>query len=196
MNREGTLRLEPRAETCLREVAVVKPLPDQSLYVTSADEIAWGGILIALTLIIHGFGMLLTIEFSGFYKSRFEKHPNFITGIIGLILASWIITSVHITEVMLWAGFFQWKDCFSNFSTATYFAFTEYTTLGSNFDLPENWRLLEGMIATSGLIGFAWSTGVLMTLAQGFQKQQLQRINKRYRLLRSTSVSETTESGA
>lgn len=194
------MRLEPGAETCLREiilaVVVVKPLPDQSLYVTSADEIAWGGILIALTLIIHGFGMLLTIEFSGFYKSRFERHPNFITGIIGLILASWIITSVHITEVMLWAGFFQWKDCFANFSTASYFAFTEYTTLGSNFDLPENWRLLEGMIATSGLIGFAWSTGVLMTLAQGFQKQQLQRINKRYRLLRSTSVTETTESGA
>lgn len=174
----------------------MKPLPDQSLYVTSADEIAWGGILIALTLVIHGFGMLLTIEFSGFYKSRFEKRPNFITGIIGLIMASWIITSVHITEVMLWAGFFQWKQCFANFSTACYFAFTEYTTLGSNFDLPENWRLLEGMIATSGLIGFAWSTGVLMTLAQGFQKQQLQRINKRYRLLRSTPVSEITEDGA
>ena len=44
---------------------------------------------------------------------------------------------------MLWAGFFQWKQCFANFSTASYFAFTEYTTLGSNFDLPQNWRLLE-----------------------------------------------------
>ncbi len=174
----------------------MKPLPDQSLYVTSADEIAWGGILIALTLIIHGLGMLLTIEFSGLYKSRFEKRQNFVSGIIGLILASWIITSVHISEVMLWAGFFQWKQCFANFSTASYFAFTEYTTLGSNFDLPQNWRLLEGMIATSGLIGFAWSTGVLMTLAQGFQKQQLQRINKRYRILGASQTSESAESGA
>jgi hypothetical protein len=50
----------------------------------------------------------------------------------------------------------------------------QYTTVGSDYRLPENWRLLSGMIATSGLMGFAWSTGVLLTLAQDFQQQQLQ----------------------
>ena len=74
----------------------------------------------------------------------------------------------------MWAAFLQWKDCFANFSQAGYFALMQYTTVGSDYRLPENWRLLSGMIATSGLMGFAWSTGVLLTLAQDFQQQQLQ----------------------
>jgi hypothetical protein len=37
------------------------------------------------------------------------------------------------------------------------------------------------MIATSGLMGFAWSTGVLLTLAQDFQQQQLQLRKKKKR---------------
>jgi hypothetical protein len=50
---------------------------------------------------------------------------------------------------------------------------SQYTTVGSSLNLPKDWRLLEFMIASAGLLGFAWSTGVLMTLAQEFQDQQL-----------------------
>ena len=41
----------------------------------------------------------------------------------------------------------------------------EYTTVGSDYDLPQRWRLLEGMIATAVLLG---------TLAMDFQNQQRQ----------------------
>ena len=34
------------------------------------------------------------------------------------------------------------------------------------------------MIATAGLLGFRWSTGVLMTLAQEFQDQQMWRLQQ------------------
>ena len=66
-------------------------------------------------------------------------------------------------------------DCFPNFSTANYFALNEYTTVGSSFHLPHNLRLLEGMISIAGLLAFAWSTGVLLTLVREFQAQQMQR---------------------
>ena len=56
----------------------------------------------------------------------------------------------------------------------------EYTTVGSNFNLPLHWRLLEGMIATAGLLTFAWSTGILMTLAQEFQDQRMQWFQRRH----------------
>jgi hypothetical protein len=149
------------------------------LYVTSIDEIAWGVTLVAITLVMHGFGMLWTLQFSNAFKQRFERTPSFAAGMSGLILTTWLITMVHIVEVMMWAGFFQWKHCFPNYSTASYFAFMEYTTVGSPLNLPQTWRLLEGMIATAGLLGFAWSTGVLMTLAQEFQDQQMQRLNRK-----------------
>jgi hypothetical protein len=45
--------------------------------------------------------------------------------------------------------------------------------VGSALNLPKHWRVLEIMVSSAGLMGFAWSTGVLMTLAQNFQSQQL-----------------------
>lgn len=143
-------------------------------YVTSMDELFWGVMLVAVSLTMHGVGMLWTLRVSDAYKQRFQKSTSFFVGMTRLVLASWVITLAHCSEVMMWAGFFQWKQCFVNYSTAAYFALNEYTTVGSSFNLPTNWRLLEGMIATAGLLGFAWSTAVLLTLAQNFQDQRMQ----------------------
>jgi hypothetical protein len=157
----------------------MNPLPDQFTYTTRLEEVLWGGGLIALTLVIHAFGMMLTLRFSEGFKERFSSAASFSKGLLNLILTTWIISLVHIAEVMVWAAFFQWKHCFPNYSTASYFTFLEYTTVGSQYNLPLNWRLLEGMLATAGLLGFAWSTGVLLTVAQEFQDAQLQALKRR-----------------
>ena len=150
----------------------------QPTYVTSLEEMLWGIILVAITLIMHAYGMLLTINCSDDFKAKFGQR-SFVAGLSNLILASWLIMFVHVLEVLMWSAFFQWKHCFQNFSTATYFSFLEYTTVGSAFNLPLKWRLLEGMVATAGLLGFAWSTGVLYSLAQEFQEQQVLRRKER-----------------
>ncbi len=153
------------------------PISDTT-YITRIDEMLWGIILVAITMVIHAFGMLLTVNCSDDFKAKFGQR-SLGSGLSNLILASWLIMFVHMLEVLMWSSFFQWKHCFQNMSTATYFAFLEYTTVGSAFNLPLKWRLLEGMIATAGLLGFAWSTGVLFTLAQDFQDQQVQRRKER-----------------
>ena len=157
----------------------MNPLAEPIAYTTRIEEVLWGSALIALTLVIHAFGMILAMRFSSSFKERFERTPTFSKGMLNLVLTTWIISSVHIMEVMTWAGFFQWKQCFANYSTANYFTFLEYTTVGSQLYLPPQWRLLEGMVATAGLLGFAWSTGVLLTVAQAFQEEQLQVMKQR-----------------
>lgn len=147
-------------------------------YVTSVDELYWGVILVAVSLTMHAIGMIGTLRASEWFGRRFGD-GSFAIGMGRLILASWLITLSHLLEVMMWAAFFQWKHCFVNYSTAAYFALNEYTTVASALDLPDNWRLLEGMIATAGLLGFAWSTGILMTLAQQFQDQRMQQLARR-----------------
>jgi voltage-gated potassium channel len=156
---------------------MIEPL-DSALYVTSFEEISWGIGLVALTMGVHGFGMLLTLRFDNAFKARFGRRPSFVAGMSNIVLASWLLVFVHIVEVMMWAAFFQWRDCFPNFSTANYFALNEYTTVGSSLRLPQNMRLLEGMISIAGLLAFAWSTGVLLTLAREFQAQQMQRFEQ------------------
>jgi hypothetical protein len=145
----------------------------ESQYVISLEEVCWGGALVAITMAMHGLGMLTILRVTEGLKQRFEPKPSFGSGLLTLIVASWMIMLVHLTEVVVWALFFLWKGAFPNHSLAYYFSLNEYTTVGSNFNLPLRWRLLEGMIATAGLLTFAWSTGVLLTLAQDFQEQQM-----------------------
>ena len=175
-----------------------RPMIDPTMeppYIASVEEVAWGVMLVAISLIIHAVGMILTQRSSNVFKQQigqpFEERHSFLAGIAPLLLASWLIVMVHFLEILVWAGFFQWRHCFVNYSTAVYFSFLEYTTVGSTFNLPLKWRLLEGMIATAGLLAFAWSTGVLMTVASAFQEEQLRLLRAR----RAGSRGQKPESG-
>jgi hypothetical protein len=167
----------------------------ESVYITSFEEIIWGGTLVAITMVIHGFGMLLVLRLNGALKDRLDRNPSFVKGMGALILASWMILSVHLAEVFTWSWFFLWKDALAvsadriNRSLCYYFALMDYTTLGSNYNLKVRWRLLEGMIAMAGLLTFAWSTGVLLTIAQDFQDQQMQLLKKRREKRRARHLS-------
>ncbi len=141
-------------------------------YVTSIEEVLWGIALVAITMAIHGTGMVATLYTSEVLK-RPERAPPYFRGGTILIVASWMIVLIHLSELLVWAAFFVWQDAMPTPSTAYYFALMQYTTVGSSFNLPLRWRLLEGMLPIAGLMTFAWSTGVLFTLAQEFQSAQL-----------------------
>jgi hypothetical protein len=156
------------------------------MYVTGIHEVLWGGLLLAVTLTMHGFGMMLVLRVYGIFKDRLEQSRSVLLGIGNIILGSWIIILVHLTEVFVWAGFFLWQGAVNsgtpaaaNFSLCYYFSLWDYTCLGSNYNLVLRWRLLEGMIAIAGLLTFAWSTGVLLTLAQDFHDQPLEIVKER-----------------
>lgn len=142
-------------------------------YVTSLDEVFWGVILIALTMAIHGFGVIVTLRAGAALQRRQSGQVSFFSGISTLIVATWILVLVHLIEVVVWAMFYWLRDAFPNGSTAIYYALGQYTTVGSEFNLPDRLRLLGGMNAMAGLLTFAWSTSVLFMLAREFQSQQL-----------------------
>lgn len=146
---------------------------DDLHYVISLEEIAWGMALIAITMTLHGLGMLLAMQTGESVSRRLERYEGYLVGVLSIVVASWIIVIVHLTEAIIWAGFFVWKGAMPTGSISYYFTVMEYTTVGSQYNLPLHWRLLEGMVATAGLLCFAWSTGVLLTLAQEFQQKQL-----------------------
>jgi hypothetical protein len=173
--------------------------PTETLYSTRIEEILWGALLVAVTLALHGVGMVLTLRACEGIKERFARGQSFSAGLGVIIVASWMIIVVHLIEVMVWAHFFLWKNAVNTqgagnagLSLCLYFALMDYTTLGSNYNLKLDWRLLEGMIAIAGLMTFAWSTGVLLTLAQDFQDQQVQRLKQR----RAKGLAKTAAEGS
>jgi hypothetical protein len=146
---------------------------DDLHYVISLEEVAWGLVLIAITMTLHGLGMLLATQAGGGVSRRLERFESYFFSVFPIVVASWIIVIVHLAEAIVWAGFFLWKGAMPSTSVSYYFTVMEYTTVGSQYNLPLHWRLLEGMVAMAGLLCFAWSTGVLFTLAQEFQQKQL-----------------------
>jgi hypothetical protein len=142
-------------------------------YVTSLEETLWGLVLIAITMAVHGFGMLVAIEAATRVGRWFAHREGAFGGVASIVLTSWIIVLVHLIEALVWAGFFLWKNALPSASISFYYVVMQYTTVGSEYSLPLHWRLLGGLVAMTGLLCFAWSTGVLFTLAQGFQHRQI-----------------------
>lgn len=165
-------------------------------YVTRVDEVLWGGLLLALTIAIHGVGMLLTLRASNGLRERFEqersRHPAIGLGI--LIVAAWMIILVNLIEIAVWTGFYVWKGAQPNPFSAYYNAMLNYTTLQAGY-LPQRWRLLEGMLGMAGLMTFAWSTSILFSLAQDFQEKALLSIRRGRETRRSPNPAARDEPG-
>jgi hypothetical protein len=135
-------------------------------YVIRVDEILWGCLLLAVTLIVHGVGVFQIVRANARLTVWGKTAlPGFRTAV--LILTILGIVVLHLVEVVLWAEFFTWKGAQPNQSSAFYNALVNYTTLGAGY-LPIRWRLLEGMLGMAGLLCFAFSTSALLTLAQQF----------------------------
>ncbi len=149
-------------------------------YVIKLHELLWGGFLLALTIAIHGFGMLLVLRVTTALRERYrELRARYLAvGLAIVILASWMIILVNLIEVLGWTLFFVAVGAQPDHSSAFYNALLNYTTLQAGY-LPTKWRLLEGMLGMSGLLTFAWSTSVLFSLAQEFQETALQRLQRR-----------------
>jgi hypothetical protein len=141
-------------------------------YVIRLDEVAWGGVLLALTIALHGIGMFPILRIAIALMNRAKRAGReFLAVRLGiLIVAVWMIVLVHLMEIALWAGFFVWKDAQPDIFNAFYHSMLNYTTLQAGY-LPLRWRLLEGMLGIAGLLTFAWSTTVLLTLAPKLAEQ-------------------------
>jgi len=151
-------------------------------YVIRLDEVVWGSLLLGITLFIHGLGLYQTMRLSSALLARTE-HTRF-QGYVSmgiLIVAAWIIVVTSLVEVVIWAGFFVWKDAQPNVFTAIYNAILNYTTLQAGY-LPIRWRLLEGLLGMAGLMTAAWSTGIWFNVAQPVLQGSLARERERHRL--------------
>ena len=148
------------------------------IYEVKLHEVMWGGLLVALTMAIHGTGMFAILQVADRLKERFAPMESFFGGLGVVILASVMILIVNTLEVMMWTIFLFLKGVQVNHSTAFYNAMLNYTTLQAGY-LPSHWRLLEPLLGMAGLLTVAWSTGILYMLAQDFQETQLRKRKRR-----------------
>jgi hypothetical protein len=133
-------------------------------YVLGVDEILWGCVLLAVTLIVHAVGVFHIARMAArLMVASSARVPGFRTAVF--VFTIMVIVVLHLVEVVLWALFFTWNHAQPNASIAFYHALVNYTTLGAGY-LPDQWRLLEGILGMAGLLCFAFSTSALLALSQ------------------------------
>ena len=137
-------------------------------------EVLWGIALIAVSMVIHAVGMpaTLTVADRLWRRCRPGGSRFSVAGVSVLVVGSWMIVMVHLVEVAVWAQFLIWRGALASTPDAFYYALCQYATVGSGLSLPTRWRLTGGMIAMAGLLTFAWSTAILLQLADQFEARR------------------------
>ena len=125
--------------------------------------------LLALTVLIHAVGWAILMR--RLHRSRVLDDGRFGSRLWLLIrVAAWTVT-IHCIEITVWAAFYWWKGCLSDFETSLYFAIVTYTTLGyGDVVLAEGWRVLAGVEALTGILMCGWSTGFFFAVVSRLYK--------------------------
>jgi len=72
---------------------------------------------------------------------------------------------LHLIQILVWAFMYAWRGAMPDFHTAAYFSAVTYTTTGyGDLVLPEEWRLVGGVEALTGILMCGLSTGMFFVV--------------------------------
>jgi hypothetical protein len=117
--------------------------------------IAWA--LMALCVAIHAGGVTSALRWTR--RQPVESDRFWASTWLFVCLAAWVIL-LHLLEITVWGLFYLWIGAIPNLPSALYFSAVTYTTTGyGDIVLPEEWRLVGGIEALTGILMCGWSTG-------------------------------------
>jgi hypothetical protein len=122
--------------------------------------VAW--CLMALCVAIHAGGVTSALRWQSRQPEPSQRFWQWTWRLIGM--AGWVVL-LHLFEISVWAFFYFWRDAIADLNAAFYFSAVTYTTTGyGDLVLPEEWRLVGGVEALTGILMCGWSTGFFFTV--------------------------------
>jgi hypothetical protein len=118
--------------------------------------VAWG--LMAACVAIHAAGLTAAVRW--FAAPHARPEPPFWRSTLTLVrTAGWTLV-LHLVQIALWGGFYAWTGAVPGLADALYFSAVTYTTTGyGDLVLPEQWRIVGGIEALTGILMCGLSTG-------------------------------------
>jgi hypothetical protein len=129
-------------------------------------NLALGGAVLALTVFIHTFGLIVLtvvmqtiVHWFRLHRHRFGQTVAMLVTVLGLF-------GLHGLEIWTWAAAYLWIGALPDLETALYFSATTFSTLGyGDVVLEDRWRLFSSLEGVSGLLLIGWSTAYLVAAA-------------------------------
>lgn len=136
-----------------------------------AADVAFGGTLLMLIVLIHATGVRAVTDHVARRSRSIVQRPSvwrvdllMATSVLGLLL-------LHLTETVVWAAALVYGGLVPSWRAAGFFAGNTYTTVGyGTFVLPAGWEMVAPIIAISGLFTFGWSGSVLVDIVARCQR--------------------------
>ena len=145
----------------------------------------WGLSLIALTMAIHGRGVLWIALADASIRVRIE-HQNrlrwrhlleFTVGLIGVV--GLLLAVLHGIEAALWAAAYWSLGALNSPADAILYSIDSISTRGaSGLVLERHWRLMGALEAVDGMLLFGISTAYLFTVMQTYWPLLTRRQNR------------------
>jgi len=136
---------------------------------------AWGLFLTALTMAMHGTGVIFMALAGVSIRARIESQNHLtlrhvaaiqigLIGTVGLLLAA-----LHGVEAALWAAAYWWLGALNSPTDAILYSVDSMSTLGaSGLTLEPHWRLIDALEAMDGMLLFGISTAYIFAMVQAY----------------------------
>jgi hypothetical protein len=123
--------------------------------------IAWS--LMAVCVVIHAAGVTAALRWVR--RQQYSAEQFWRGTWLFVLVAGWMIL-LHLAEITAWALLYLAKDTLPDLQSALYFSAVTYTTTGyGDLVLPEEWRIVGGVEALTGILMCGWSTGFFFAVA-------------------------------
>jgi len=127
-----------------------------------------GALILVVLVLGHGAGLFYIVRLT----VRAEQHlllrqASAFKAILLFCTIVFLMLTLHIAEVLIWAGALVQLGLITAAHDAIYFGANAYTTLGyGSVPLEKQWRDIAPIIAISGLFTFAWTTSTLVDVVR------------------------------
>lgn len=158
---------QPVTSTLPRELVPVEAYIKANIPLATAMplvDVIYGGGILVLVVIVQAIGVHLL---NGHFDKRsqsIQKRPSLWRVELLFAGAVFMLLSLHLGSVILWAAAVVYGGIIPDWVQATRFAARSYTTIGSDHQVPDEWHMLGPIIAISGMFTFAWTASVLVTI--------------------------------
>lgn len=121
-----------------------------------------GWCLMAVCVAIHAGGVTSALRWHSRHPVPLQRFWRWTWRLVGM--AGWVVL-LHLFEVSAWAFLYFWRNAITDLQAAFYFSAVTYTTTGyGDLVLPEEWRLVGGIEALTGILMCGWSTAFFVAL--------------------------------
>ncbi len=147
------------------------PLLQHLAQIIPAADIAFGGSMLILIILIHAAGVRVVGAIVDRRMRAIMVRPQGWRADVVMALSVVLLLCLHLFETTVWAGSLVYGGLVSSWRAAGFFAGNTYTTVGyGNFVLSQEWEMLAPIIAMSGLFTFGWSGSVLVDIVARCQR--------------------------